>query len=49
MAQGAAFAQMPFMDRFDVDITSAIFTGDKIEIVPAQGIVRILSRIKAKD
>ena len=49
MAQGAAFAQMPFMDRFDVDITSAISTGDEIEIVPARGTVRILSRIKTKD
>jgi uncharacterized protein len=43
MAQGAAFAQMPFMDRFETDITQAIKTGDRIVVEPAQGLVRILS------
>ncbi|HAA91919.1 MAG: hypothetical protein CMM48_18000 [Rhodospirillaceae bacterium] len=43
MAQGAAFAQLPFMDRFETDITRAIKSGDKIEVVPAEGLVRILS------
>ena len=42
MAQGAAFAQMPFMDRFETDITQFIKTGDRIIVEPAQGLVRIL-------
>ena len=43
MAQGAAFAQLPLIDRFDTDITMAIKTGDHIAVDPAQGLVRILS------
>ena len=43
MAQGAAFARLPFIDRFDVDITNVIFTGYKIKIIPARGIVRLMS------
>ena len=29
MAQGAAFANLPFVDRFECDITDAIATGDR--------------------
>jgi predicted aconitase with swiveling domain len=43
MAQGAAFAELPFMDRFEVDITTTIKTGDRIMVEPARGLVRILS------
>lgn len=43
MAQGAAFAQLPLIDRFETDITMAIKTGDRIAVEPASGLVRILS------
>ena len=42
MAQGAAFAQLPLIDRFDTDITAAIRTGAHLHIDPAQGLVRVL-------
>jgi predicted aconitase with swiveling domain len=41
MAQGAAFADLAFMDRFDDDITAAIATGDAVTVDPAIGEVRI--------
>ena len=41
MAQGAAFANLPFMDRFDTDITTVIRTGDVLYVDPAAGIVRV--------
>jgi predicted aconitase with swiveling domain len=37
MAQGAAFANLPFMDRFSEDITAAIATGDQVTVDPAAG------------
>jgi predicted aconitase with swiveling domain len=43
MAQGAAFAQLPLIDRFETDITTAIKTGDRVAVDPASGLVRILS------
>ena len=43
MAQGAAFAQLPLIDRFKTDITVVIATGDRIAVDPAQGLVRILN------
>ena len=42
MAQGAAFAQLPLIDRFDTDITTAIASGDHLRVDPAQGLVQIL-------
>lgn len=42
MAQGAAFAALPFMDRFEVDITGAIATGDEVSVDPAQGVVTLV-------
>lgn len=39
MAQGAAFAELPFMDRFEVDITEAIRTGDRVTVAPQTGLV----------
>ena len=41
MAQGAAFADLAFMDRFEVDITEAIRTGDRVTVDPQAGIVRV--------
>jgi len=43
MAQGAAFAQLPLIDRFETDITMAIKSGDRIAVDPAQGLVRVLT------
>ena len=43
MAQGAAFAELPLIDRFETDITAAINTGDSIAVDPTRGVVRILS------
>ncbi|MDH3380551.1 MAG: DUF126 domain-containing protein [Gammaproteobacteria bacterium] len=42
MAQGAAFAALPFMDRFDGDITALIATGDVVTVDPAAGLVTII-------
>lgn len=44
MAQGAAFANLSFMDRFQEDITAAIATGDEVTVDPAAGEVRVLRR-----
>lgn len=41
MAQGAAFARVPLMDRFECDITECIRSGDRIVVHPAKGIVEI--------
>jgi uncharacterized protein len=41
MAQGAAFANLAFMDRFDEDITAAIATGDEVTVDPEAGQVRV--------
>jgi len=41
MAQGAAFANLPFMDRFETDITAAIRSGDTLYVDPAKGVVTI--------
>ena len=37
MAQGAAFADLPFMDRFEVDITAAIRSGETVTVDPENG------------
>ena len=39
MAQGAAFADLAFMDRFEVDITEAIKSGEQVTVDPAAGLV----------
>jgi hypothetical protein len=41
MAQGAAFADLAFMDRFEVDITEAIRSGDRISVDPGAGFITI--------
>jgi predicted aconitase with swiveling domain len=45
LAQGAAFADMTLVDRFEAgDPTKLIQTGDELRIEPAQGLVMILNR-----
>lgn len=39
MAQGAAFANLPFMDRFEDDITKCLRTGDQVTVDPEAGLV----------
>jgi len=41
IAQGAAFADFPLVDRFETDITAAIKTGDKVTVDPAAGTVTV--------
>ena len=41
MAQGAAFAGLPLIDRFETDVTAAIRTGDKVTVDPREGQVSI--------
>lgn len=41
IAQGAAFAEFPLIDRFETDITAAISTGDQVRVDPAAGTVAI--------
>ena len=41
IAQGAAFAEFPLVDRFETDITGAIQTGDQVYVDPATGAVTI--------
>ena len=41
MAQGAALADLPFMDRFETDITKALKTGDEVTVDPVAGTVTI--------
>ncbi len=42
MAQGAALANLPFMDRFDVDICQAIQSGQRVRVDPGSGEVHLL-------
>src|SRR5436305_13965576 len=44
LAQGAAFAGVALVDRFDGDVTGLIRTGDALRIDPAAGVVEILNR-----
>ena len=39
MAQGAAFAELAFMDRFEEDVTQSIKTGDTVTVDPQNGLV----------
>jgi predicted aconitase with swiveling domain len=41
MVQGAVFAGLPLVDRFDTDITRAIGTGDLVTVEPALGLVTV--------
>jgi len=44
MVQGAAFAGVPLLDRFDGDVTALIRTGDDLLVEPGEGRVTILNR-----
>ncbi len=44
LAQGAAFANLPLVDRFAGDVTRLFRSGDKLRVDPAAGIVEILNR-----
>ena len=39
MAQGAALAGFPLLDRYQTDVTEAIRTGDEVRVDPAAGVV----------
>ena len=41
MAQGAALAGLPLIDRFDTDVTATIRTGDSVTVEPACGRVTL--------
>lgn len=44
LAQGAAFAGVALLDRFDGDVTDLIRSGDRLRLDPAAGLVTILNR-----
>ena len=44
MAQGAAFADLPLIDRFEVDITAELRSGDLVSVDPARACVSLLER-----
>jgi uncharacterized protein len=44
LAQGAAFARVALVDRFDGDVTRVFRSGDELRIDPAGGVVWILNR-----
>ena len=41
MAQGASFAGVSMVDRFDVDLTDEVRTGDRLVVDPSRGIVEV--------
>lgn len=41
MAQGAAFAELTFMDRFEVDITKVLVSGGRVTVDPQAGTVTL--------
>ena len=41
MAQGAAFADLAMIDRFDVDITTVLRSGEMVEVDPISGILAV--------
>jgi uncharacterized protein len=44
LAQGAAFANIALVDRFDGDVSRLFRTGDELRVDPAAGVVEILKR-----
>jgi len=44
MAQGAAYADLPLLDRFEQDVTGFVETGDIVEVNPAAGRLTIIRR-----
>jgi predicted aconitase with swiveling domain len=44
VAQGAAFASVALVDRFEGDVTQLFCTGDELRVDPSAGLVEILNR-----
>src|SRR5438128_5309145 len=44
VAQGAAFASVALVDRFEGDVTQLFRTGDELRVDPFAGLVEILNR-----
>ncbi|MEK9752529.1 MAG: DUF126 domain-containing protein [Rhodospirillaceae bacterium] len=44
IAQGAAFADFPLIDRFAEDITGQVRSGDRLRVDPASGTVKVIGR-----
>jgi uncharacterized protein len=44
LAQGAAFAGLALVDRFDGDVTDLVRTGDRLRVDPGKGVVEIMNR-----
>jgi predicted aconitase with swiveling domain len=44
LAQGAAFASVVLVDRFEGEVTQLFRTGDELRVDPAAGLVEILNR-----
>ena len=42
MAQGAAFANLAMIDRFEIDITECVPDGVDVQVIPKTGELRIL-------
>lgn len=42
MAQGAALADLPMLAGFDCDITTAVATGARVELIPERRLLRVL-------
>ena len=49
MVQGAAFAGLPFIDRFEVDVTRSLHTGETVTVLPSEGLVRVEPGRGARD
>jgi len=47
MAQGAAYAELPLLDRFDEDVTHAVASGDIVEVNPTAGTLTIIEQKSA--
>ncbi len=43
MAQGAAYADLPLLDRFEFDVTGFVKNGDTVEVDPAAGTLTIVA------
>ena len=44
IAQGAAFADFPLIDRFEEDITGLVRSGERLRVDPASGTVTVVGR-----
>ncbi len=44
MAQGAAYADLPLLDRFEFDVTGFVASGDIVEVDPAAGTLTIVAQ-----